>query len=274
MALVLYSNQELSVLEEMAKSLFLKVPSKNLAKISYSKAPLAFLPDQLCKVFKIKTNQKSRKLIIKFVLPSYYKEFRSKPLSIISHLVGHEGEGSLLSCLMSKGLVLELVAYKYNYNDYFTVFPIICTLTEKGQKNYLQILDIVFSYLALLKRSKVPKYVFDEVQTINKINFEFQNKKGSLNKAMEVAVALNEYSPQIINKLSSLYEEFVPDKYAKALDQMTPQNMLLEFRSHEFDDLPLVEPIYQVSYSVESIPSDLVTRLEQILTDFGSLTIS
>jgi insulysin len=57
------------------------------------------------------------------------KEYRSKPLSYLAHLFGHEGPYSLLSYLISEGLALEL----YGYNDHFLyggdTFNVDITLT-------------------------------------------------------------------------------------------------------------------------------------------------
>lgn len=269
MSLVLYSNQDLDAMEKMATSFFSGIILKNIQKVSFANATAPFLPDQLCRLFKIKTIKKSRNLVLKFILPSYKKEFRSNHLDIISYLVGHEGKGSLLSYLSSKGFAMALISSKWNISDYFSMFLISIDLTEEGLENIPLIMEIIYSYLALLKQNEIPNYIVEEIQKIGKIQFEFRNKLRIMGKSLEVSKALNDYPPELINKINYLFEEFVPDKFRDVLDKLNPQNMIVELRSHDFDELPEEEPIYGTTYSVEKIKKDLLSRLNEILQDFG-----
>ena len=71
-----------------------------------------------------------------FQLPSLTNEYRSKADEYLSHLVGHEGRGSLLSALKAKGWASELSAgvgdSGYDRNTAAYVFEVHITLTEAG----------------------------------------------------------------------------------------------------------------------------------------------
>ncbi len=71
-----------------------------------------------------------------FQLPSLTNEYRSKADEYLSHLVGHEGKGSLLSALKAKGWASELSAgvgeSGYDRNTAAYVFEVHITLTEAG----------------------------------------------------------------------------------------------------------------------------------------------
>lgn len=71
-----------------------------------------------------------------FQLPSLTNEYRSKAEDYLSHLVGHEGQGSLLSALKAKGWASELGAgvgdSGYDRNTAAFVFEVHMTLTEAG----------------------------------------------------------------------------------------------------------------------------------------------
>jgi len=84
--------------------------------------------------------------ILKFfwILPNYEKEHKSKPLDYFSHLIGHEGENSLLSYLISEGLALELSAGGDHEMSAFSTFEVNITLTEKGMENYESVIEAVF----------------------------------------------------------------------------------------------------------------------------------
>ena len=53
----------------------------------------------------------------------------------MSHLLGHEGDGSILSLLKRKGWALELSAGLYSGGKGFEFFKICVELTEEGLCN-------------------------------------------------------------------------------------------------------------------------------------------
>lgn len=61
---------------------------------------LVFSPQQLYKIVPIKD---IRNLYVTFPIPDLQKYYKSNPGHYLGHLIGHEGPGSLLSELKSKG---------------------------------------------------------------------------------------------------------------------------------------------------------------------------
>ena len=59
-----------------------------------------FFPQQLYKIVPIKD---IRNLYVTFPIPDLQKYYKSNPGHYLGHLIGHEGPGSLLSELKSKG---------------------------------------------------------------------------------------------------------------------------------------------------------------------------
>lgn len=144
MSLVLYSNQDLDALQKMAIDNFAEVENKELGPIDRSAYPPAFTRKELKTLYKFKTLNKTKELSIRFPLPSYQQEFRTNPLSILSWLIGHESEGSILQNLIQRGLASELYAYPMNVTDYFTIFLVGITLTPKGFEEYEKVVNFFF----------------------------------------------------------------------------------------------------------------------------------
>ena len=75
-------------------------------------------------------------LTLTFQLPSLFKEYRAKPDDYVSHLLGHEGRGSLLSALKARGWATAVSAgvneSGYERNTAVFVFEATITLTEAG----------------------------------------------------------------------------------------------------------------------------------------------
>lgn len=88
-----------------AISFFFPHPSD--AHLSNTEIPLflVFSSQQFYKVVPIKD---IRNLYVTFPIPDLQKYYKSNPGHYLGHLIGHEGPGSLLSELKSKGRILVL----------------------------------------------------------------------------------------------------------------------------------------------------------------------
>ena len=82
------------------------------------------------------------------VYPSHYQ---SCPGSYLGRLVGHEGPGSVLSELKSRGWVNTLVGGQKSGSKGFGFFVVNVDLTEEGIDHVDDIVLLVFQYLAMLK---------------------------------------------------------------------------------------------------------------------------
>ena len=80
-------------------------------------------------------------------MPYLRQEFKSNPLSYFGHLIGHEGENSLLSYLKAEDYAMALNAGGSHELDCFSDFTITITLTKKGLTNTDKVLDAVFKYI-------------------------------------------------------------------------------------------------------------------------------
>jgi len=66
--------------------------------------------EKLSKVVKMVPVKDKDELIMYWILPYFQDDLKGRPLSYFSHLIGHEGENSLLSYLISEDLAIELSA--------------------------------------------------------------------------------------------------------------------------------------------------------------------
>ena len=75
-------------------------------------------------------------LVATFQLPSLRSEYAKKPEDYLSHLIGHEGSGSLLSALKARGWATSLTAGVgeggFERSSAVYLFDVSITLTEAG----------------------------------------------------------------------------------------------------------------------------------------------
>lgn len=67
-----------------------------------------------------------------------------QPEAYLSHLIGHEGKGSILSELKSKGWSNSLLAGHNTLARGFGFFDIMVDLTQEGFENIDEIIKIIF----------------------------------------------------------------------------------------------------------------------------------
>jgi len=80
-------------------------------------------------LFKVVPIKNKDQLEFFWVIDNQLPLYKNSPAKIISHLIGHEGENSLLALLKEEGLALELTSYPWNMMNLFTGFYVDITLT-------------------------------------------------------------------------------------------------------------------------------------------------
>jgi insulysin len=107
MNLVIVGRHSLEDLEKLAIDNFSEVANKNVILPDFSKE-VVYDDQSMGHVFKIVPNKNIKRLKILWNLPSSKLLYKEKPMSFISHLIGHEGPNSLLSQLIKEGLATAL----------------------------------------------------------------------------------------------------------------------------------------------------------------------
>lgn len=100
----------------------------------------------------------------------------SKPGQLLSHFIGHEGQGSILSYLKARGWANHLSAGATNGADGFEFFKISVDLTETGLANYDKVVAAMFKYLDLLRSTPFQQWAYEEVQQLCELAYRFKEK--------------------------------------------------------------------------------------------------
>jgi len=124
--------------------------------------PLLFFVWQ--KIYKVVPVKDLRSVEIFWPIPSLVNFWREQPLHYISHLIRHEGAGSILSLLKKKGWATGLASGSYRECLDFAIYKTSVELTVEGLEHTDEIIGIVFQYINLLKRDGVVQWIFNEVR--------------------------------------------------------------------------------------------------------------
>ena len=158
MKLVILGREELDTLEEWAADLFAGVPNKSLQQNRWETEQPFGEKELLTQCF-AKPVMDSRQLDLSFPFIDEEKHFESQPSRYISHLIGHEGPGSIMSYIKAKGWANGLSAGAYSVCPGTPgIFGCQIRLTEDGLKHYKDIVIVFFQYVSLLREIPPQKW--------------------------------------------------------------------------------------------------------------------
>lgn len=113
----------------------------------------------------VKPVQDLRTLEVKFPFSDTSRHYTLQPARYISHVVGHEGVGSLLSLLKRKGWASAISVANPGGGVGFEFLSIVVSLTKEGLLHCEEIIEIIFQYVKLLQQEGVVPHIWDEVTT-------------------------------------------------------------------------------------------------------------
>ena len=259
MKLALISSIPMEVLSGVAQKYFSDIPDRPLKHLQISPEFRKPLKAQY-RLLKLKTIKDLRSLEIDFPTIRLADHQGSKPASIVGSVLGHEGEGSLLSKLKEEGLALSLSAGGGSSHPDINSFSINISLTTKGLKEYEQILELVFAHIQMVREHGFEEYTFKENQAMAQINFDWKNPNEGMGFVAGKSAQLQEYKLDAVETLPFLYTEYEPSAYMAILDTLTPENAMV-ILSHNSADADKKASYYDADYSFQKIGGEAFRKL-------------
>ncbi|MCZ4337707.1 insulinase family protein [Shewanella colwelliana] len=172
MTLAVYTNEDLtamrSYIEKTFKRDFSLFDRASLTLSSWmkpdvkspSELPL-FNNESQAALISVETNSQNHTLDLRFELPAATDAKTYAIYQLVADLLGHEGEGSILSTLKQYNLATSLNTV-FQGDGQNEVLDIYIELTEHGVSSYFTLIMIVFDYIDLLLTEEMPAYVQTE----------------------------------------------------------------------------------------------------------------
>jgi len=159
MTLCVSSENSLEDLEKWVREKFSDVVNKDVT-IPDLGSPPPWTPENSMKLVKFVPVKDLDQIKLIWNLPYYQDDIYEFNLNYYSHLIGHEGENSVLSYLKDEGLALTLGASGHNMLWSFSRFEVTVKLTKKGLENYEKVVEAVMKYVQKLRDIGPQDYVF------------------------------------------------------------------------------------------------------------------
>jgi len=225
MTLAVVGRESPDELEKIVREKFSAIANRKLKPAAID-VPL-FAPGLLPARMQIAPEKEVRQLSLTFPLPDLLPFQREKPTDYIAYLLGHEGNGSLLSYLKAKGWADALSAGEgINYRGGAS-FDISITLTKAGVEHEKDITAAVFQAVKRISEQGVEAWRYQEQAALSDLAFRFRDRQQPMNDVMQLSGGLQYYAPADVMRGNFLMTRFDEPLIRRFLQQLTPDNVLV-----------------------------------------------
>jgi insulysin len=225
MSLAIAGRQSIDVLRDLAVKHFSNIPTGGP---TYAKMrPPLMGPDEVPVRLNIVPFKDRRALNLRFPISSHRDQYKSKPVTYVAHMLGHEGKGSLLSLLRAKGLANSLSAgggLSFRYNE---TFDVSIGLTRSGLERVDEIVALVFEYIGLIREAGPEQVRFDELAQLARTNFRFMERRDTSALTRSLASNVHIYPSVDILRGAVAFDDFDPVPIRKLFARLVPENLML-----------------------------------------------
>lgn len=250
MRLVVLGSQPLDELEALTRPLFSQVPNR-----SYERQPVVaplIEADRLPMLVQVQPLATQQQLDVSFLIADYRSQYRVNPTVYLGNLVGHEGEGSLLSQLKAEGLAQGLSAGEGLAWHGGALFSVVVALTEKGAADPDRVLQLLFAYMDKLREEGPQEWLYAEQSRLAELSFRFREQSSPMGYVSALASGMQYYAPQDILRGPYLMDDYQAEVLAELLQKIRPENALVTFSDKAVAG-DRVSKYYEVPYAQESL---------------------
>jgi len=257
MTLAVFGTDSLDDLEAMVREKFSEVPNRNVPMQRFE-LPL-YVESSLPQRLDVQALKDQRYMAIDFEIANSPLYKHTKPSQIIGHLLGHEGEGSLLSALKERGFADSLSAGGNMSERSAATFGINIGLTPLGLDRVDEIVEIVFGAIKLVQREGIQKWHFDEQKRLTEIGFRFLEKSEPAALVRSIAIRLHEWPAETVLTGPFESKRFEPSHLRSLLGQMVPSRVMITVVSPQ-SETDLITQFFETPYALGKIDPALVQR--------------
>ena len=251
MQLALLGTAPLDSLEAWARSNYSSVPDRNLPMLQHPNDYLMTKPT--FRLIQITPIKEVRTLDLEFALPGFLQHYESKPLSLLSSLIGHEGKGSLLSLLKKETLAIGLSSGfggpMFGRSRQYGKFSITINLTPQGLEEYRRVAQLCMSYIEMLAHAPYPELHFQEEKAMAALDEIYTDRGEGGGYARTLAWRLSVYPPEVVERVQFIYTRPDSGIYRKFLSYLRPDNMMATLTAKGLEASAAREPHWGIPYS-------------------------
>lgn len=212
------------------------------------------------RIVQAKPIKENRSLRISFEWPSIYPYVDFKPATIISHVLGYEGKGSLTAFLKERGLINGLGTGISNATANYSEFSVNVDLTPEGFSRYREVAEAIFAYIDLMRGASFPQQTYEEIAAIAAIDEIYRDKGDGAGRATQLANNALTFGLDNAERVEFIYKDPDESVYFDLLERLVPTNAMMMLVGPEVET-DRTESIYGTEYSTGVEQGEFLERL-------------
>ena len=257
MCAAVLGRQSLGELEELAVLHFGGVADKQLAPEAWPHPP--YPAERLGKRYRIVPVKENHCVTVMWPLPCIRHQYTTKPFRYVSHVLGHESCGSLLSLLRQKGWADQLLAGETRSQSDFATFEVVIELTEAGDAHADEVVSLVFSTLRMITERPDEEKFHEEMRELGALSLRFLDTTEPQQAVLGLVNAMHLYAPQHLISAPYIFDSFDAAAVVELLGQLTPSRATIFHLSRRHEPVATMrEPWYGTAYTVAPIEPALL----------------
>lgn len=268
MVLCIYSNLELDELTKMAIEKFTSI--SNIGKDpKVIKEPI-FSEQNLGKIVYIKPVSDLQILNLEWQLNNKFATDETKSCELIAYTLKRGQKYSLLENLKKRYLAEDLNINFEKAAGQNALFSIEVKLTDIGIQKISEVITLCFEAISNLKESNIPIYLFQEMQSMSKLNYQYQSQANAFDFVRDHAMNLLDEDISSYPKKTILATNYSSDcvlEILKNLDYGKCQFYLIANPQKTNIELDRKEKWTQAEYTIKELSGDLKNTLAKRSTN-------
>ncbi len=263
MTLVVMGDQPLSELEVMVRDKFSKIANTGKTPETVKEPLFSQKHHALPLRINMLPEQEKRRMEIAFPIEEVNPFYRQKPMQYLGNIIGHEGEGSLLSYLKAQGWVDGLSAGLGLSFRGGATYTISIALTEEGVAHIDDITDAVFQTINRIAETGDQPWLYKEQKNIAQQKFRYQTTSRPMNYVLGLASQLQYFPAEDVLRANYLMEDYDYPLIERFLSFLKPENSWITVIAPEV----LVDQkthFYQADYSVRPFSDEELERWKNV----------
>ncbi|XP_044259256.1 nardilysin-like [Tribolium madens] len=270
MTLAIQARLPMEELEKYVIECFSNVPSNDLPPDDFTQFTNVFDTPKFTKIYYIQPVNEVMQLDLTWALPSLLNKYKSKPHQYVSWVLGDEGKGSLLAYLKKKVWVLSISAGNgesgSEHNSLYALFTISMTLVDEGFKHLNEVIEIVFSYINMLKKVGPQERLYNEMKMIADISFKFAREETASDHVESLSEDMQIYPPEDYLTGSELFFEYDPEAIKMVLNSLVPEKMNVIVLHNKLPpglNFDQTEKWFGTNYTEKEIPKEWLKKWQK-----------
>ncbi|XP_050068386.1 insulin-degrading enzyme [Anopheles maculipalpis] len=252
MSLAVFGQESLDELEAMVIKIFSQIENRQIVAPRWPDMP--YRNEDLSTKTYIIPVKDIRSLTISFQMEDLEQYYKAGPEHYVSHLIGHEGKGSILSELKARGWCNKLSSGYCSLGRGFGSFDVMVDLTEDGFNHIDDTAKLIFQYIHMLRVKKPQKWIFEEYCNLCEMVFRFKDKEYPSTLVTNVVSSMHLFPLEDVLVAHCLITEWRPDLVEDLISKLTPDKARLVIVGQKCESLANAEERwYGTKYGVYKI---------------------